>query len=416
MFFKLFKKIKINAHFTFEAGDYCFGFERIVSEDFKNYLSSNIKHWMGDEPACAIRWPECFDEHITLAMWDDKYLPRGIVVRKDYIRESRKVISLENSFNTLPKLSIPLRDFEHIFYKFSKEFNYASIFLNETCNIKCSMCFFHGDKFSKNRKKTRVALDEKNLTLFLDQLANKTPLLISASGEILLHPQLVEMLTIATQKNDHIVIGTNGLLFTNEIASKVLELGIDEVNFSVDGIDPEFYESVRIGSNFSKVVNNIISFRKLRDEGNFKTQISINCVLFDEIIPNQDRIIDFWKGKADKVSFLSERKDYLADNNELHRFSEIKEFACFEPFFEGPVLSPDGSLFPCCPLALVEWFETLPWIHNINNISIENAMKNYRQMMLQENSPLRLRCQACKFWVQSFKDSQAGMHHGVALD
>ena len=80
-------------------------------------------------------------------------------------------------------------------------------------------------------------------------------------GESLVHPEFKKFLTYAIQKRDEGCIGSvgwteNGMLFNESIAELVVELKLDFINFSLDGIG-QVNDNIRIGSKYSVIEKNI---------------------------------------------------------------------------------------------------------------------------------------------------------------
>jgi len=85
----------------------------------------------------------------------------------------------------------------------------------------------------------------------VDEAANigDVSLLLGIGGESLLHPDFVEMLEYAMSRRSKFCdVGffTNGTLFDEKVAEAVVRLGVDWVDFSIDGVG-EVTERVRRG-------------------------------------------------------------------------------------------------------------------------------------------------------------------------
>ena len=78
-------------------------------------------------------------------------------------------------------------------------------------------------------------------------------------GEAFLHKRAVEMCEYIKTKFPHIYLytSTNGLAFTEERARRLVQSGIDEVTFSIDGATPESYSQYRQRGDFNKAIANL---------------------------------------------------------------------------------------------------------------------------------------------------------------
>jgi hypothetical protein len=87
-------------------------------------------------------------------------------------------------------------------------------------------------------------------------------------GDPFVHPQAVEMIEYIKEKFPHIYLytSTNGLLLDNKKIKRLVNSGIDEITFSVDGPDQETYIRYRKGGDFNKVLRVMSKFVEERDK------------------------------------------------------------------------------------------------------------------------------------------------------
>ncbi len=142
------------------------------------------------------------------------------------------------------------------------------------CNARCTMCT------SRNcRRETRLMTDE----LFAKIVGELAPhsngikrITIQGLGEPLLDKQLETRIRMLKDAGAALVaFATNGSLMNAKRAAAILDCGVDEVTFSVDGITRETYEGIRIGLKFDEVMANIEQFVHLRNRIKAKTVIRI---------------------------------------------------------------------------------------------------------------------------------------------
>ncbi len=88
-------------------------------------------------------------------------------------------------------------------------------------------------------------------------------------GESFIHPKAIDMIHYAKSRYPHIYFfcSTNGLLLnTEEKLRKLVESGIDELTFSVDGAAQETYVRYRRGGDFDKVIGIIKRLAEIKRE------------------------------------------------------------------------------------------------------------------------------------------------------
>ena len=215
-----------------------------------------------------------------------------------------------------------------------------------TCNLNCQMCI-RGDR----------PVGMMNLNLFkqlIDEAADigKVLLFLHVGGESLLHPDFIEMLEYTMNKHDRfreVGFFTNGTLFTEKVADAVVRLGIDFVNFSVDGVG-DVTQNIRRGSNYETVKKNIQFLIELR--GNkLKPRVSIVTTITVQSDDELRNVQKEWMGKIDNVAF-GPQLDYdfrVMNLPHAQQFnpSWIIDHPCKMPFSWLCVLW-NGDLTYCC--------------------------------------------------------------------
>jgi radical SAM protein with 4Fe4S-binding SPASM domain len=84
-------------------------------------------------------------------------------------------------------------------------------------------------------------------------------------GEPTLHKDIVKFFTVA-KKNGHLLhLNTNGQLLNETLIRNLVDLGLDSIKFSFQGIDEKTYQEMRQDSNFNILINNIKTTYKIRD-------------------------------------------------------------------------------------------------------------------------------------------------------
>ncbi len=117
-------------------------------------------------------------------------------------------------------------------------------YLTEGCNLRCSHCWIQPKYQAEGRSYPALPLD-----LFRSIIEQARPLGLSAvkltGGEPLLHPQIYEILELIQIEELDLVVETNGVLCTPELARKMAAGRNPFVSVSLDGADAETHEWVR---------------------------------------------------------------------------------------------------------------------------------------------------------------------------
>ena len=149
------------------------------------------------------------------------------------------------------------------------------------CNLRCPGCGLGLIAASRKRR----TMPFETYTSVLDQLGPGLRLLFFYDyGESFLHPRAVEMLRCARSVNETMLIhcSTNGIPLRNETKQReVIDTGVDELLFSVDGASQEVYGRYRVGGDFEAVIKVMESMVRLRDSlGLSKPRIMWRYILF----------------------------------------------------------------------------------------------------------------------------------------
>lgn len=87
----------------------------------------------------------------------------------------------------------------------------------------------------------------------------------SGLGEPLTHPHILEMVRQVRARGLAVTIGSNGLLLDKAMSRELVELGVDRLVVSLDGVTPETYAGVR-GAMISTVLDNIRGLNEAKHE------------------------------------------------------------------------------------------------------------------------------------------------------
>ena len=79
-------------------------------------------------------------------------------------------------------------------------------------------------------------------------------------GEPFLNKQIFEWIgVIKSMGAGFVKTVTNGILLTDDMLIRVVESGLDSIEFSIDGQSPEENNTIRIGSDYQQVAETIKS-------------------------------------------------------------------------------------------------------------------------------------------------------------
>ena len=147
------------------------------------------------------------------------------------------------------------------------------------CNAKCPFCAVDQWDMSTPR------MSDQLFSKIVDELADHAETVrwvnIQRAGEPLLDKRLPSW--IARVKDAGIktvTMSTNASLLTEQKSRELLEAGLDELMISIDSVDKDEYEKLRVGLDYETVIENIRSFFAMREELRPDATVRVRGVLF----------------------------------------------------------------------------------------------------------------------------------------
>ena len=133
--------------------------------------------------------------------------------------------------------------------------------ITTACNLDCQMCI---------RRAWHEPIGTMPLATFrdlMDQVAVlPTPPIIHLGGygEPMAHAHFLEIVRLAKATGARVEMTTNGMLLTPEASSALIDLNLDRLVVSLDGVTPDHYEDIREGATFQTVIDNLMALRRLK--------------------------------------------------------------------------------------------------------------------------------------------------------
>ncbi len=224
-----------------------------------------------------------------------------------------------------------------------KEINYFPKYLEieayDGCNLNCVMCPLGKDIYDAGGSIPMNLFD--NIVDQLKKYSNWINLVcLSRNGEPLLNkkvPIMVKKLKDIGIKR--VNFSTNATALTEKKSLELLNSGLDEIRFSIDGHTKKTFEKIRKDATFEKVINNVLRFIELRNKSNFKTQVQIRLVEQKE---NEHEVGDwknFWLSKTVNGDVVASKKMH-SWGNELENYNGVEN----DKTFNKPCISPFSTL------------------------------------------------------------------------
>lgn len=131
--------------------------------------------------------------------------------------------------------------------------------INGVCSAHCSMCTI--DQWKRKPQVMSTETFSSILAKFLPYQEHLEYLTLHFCGEPLLDSSLPEKVNIAKNLNfKGVGFATNCTHLNENMAERLLKAGLDTIICSIDGINKETHESIRVRTNFDEIVRNVQQF------------------------------------------------------------------------------------------------------------------------------------------------------------
>ncbi|RQV94756.1 radical SAM protein [bacterium] len=230
------------------------------------------------------------------------------------------------------------------------------------CNLQCPLCPIGARELT--RKLGTMTLD--TFKRALDNLGPQVKVLaLWNQGEPTINDDLPEMVRIAHERGIYTMTSTNGMLMLRRnLIDRLIEAGLDEIIFSIDGLTPESYQIYRIGGHLEVVVEGMQTLRKRREELKSKTPRIIMQWL--PMKHNQHEIpylrakakqwgADTVEIKTAQVYTQQQYDDYLPDMEALRRYEQKgqrwetkRTYQSCKRLWFSTMVDWNGNVVPCC--------------------------------------------------------------------
>ncbi len=286
------------------------------------------------------------------------------------------------------------------------------------CNLRCVHCP-QGQGYPDRPDYHATYMNWDVYTKAIDEIAQHqiTLLRYSPDGEALIHPQFLDQTAYAKAKGVKPVgLTTNGVLLDNPaiengkrqakktMMERLLEIGIDLIDISLDAARKESYERVRVGANYHRVWSNIHRLLYYREKLKAPTKIMLSIIVQPEITQEEvDEFVKYWTPLVDRVIV----RGYLTNlgltpdkpGTVVDQLRDVERWPCPQ-FWKRTTIGADGSIRFC----VVDWLETTVLghigTHSIKELWHSDEYERLRQAHLEGRyADAHSLCGPCTDWM-----------------
>ncbi|MCI5968196.1 MAG: radical SAM protein [Helicobacter sp.] len=283
------------------------------------------------------------------------------------------------------------------------------------CNARCAMCAIEEwdreDKYMNDDLFHRISNELINHSNVIERVS------IFMGGEALLDKKLESRIKkLSTNGIQNIYFTTNASLLDATRAKEILESGVTQVDISIDSLNKEIYEKIRVNLKFDVVLENTLRFIKLRNAGDYKTRIRIRIT---EMLCNRDEVEsmeEFWNGVLDSkrgdavyskrlntkftdTNISKNASDFIGMKEYKQEAFDCNAYPCYALWNTSVILS-DGRVGMCCvDMGRSVIFGDLKTQTLQDVWQNSKALLKMRQVHLQGGRGCIAVCENCDTWV-----------------
>lgn len=267
-----------------------------------------------------------------------------------------------NQFDRKDKISIikglvkrnpaPSDSLQHCGYPPQWPLNYINLEPVNICNYHCELC-----RTNLRDWVPRKSASIKDARRIIAPIASNLQVvnLYGTRGEPLLHTDLeafVALVKSATAAKARVT--SNGSLVTERRAKGLLNAGLDQIVFAIDGLSQRSYAAYRKGGNLNQVIDNLKRFCELKSQGGYKTRVVFQFIPMTNNEHEIPGLAEFAYGlgvdmvKLKISTSATNNPDYRSKNASYRSHArQMEVFQCPQGL-DNLFIDPNGYCYPCC--------------------------------------------------------------------
>lgn len=311
------------------------------------------------------------------------------------------------------------------------------------CNKKCIICeHTYWDEPSEE-------VSFEDFKKIVDQFPSLIWFNPTGEGSAFLNKDFLKMLQYLKSKSLFVFFNDEFDLVDEEIAKKLIEIGVDRIEVSADGATRETYEKIKIGCNFDKLTKNLKTLSRLKKEMNSPTpELCFHYIITTLNVHELPQFVELIHSLGGKDAF---GKGSYVNFSGLLVFEQIKNFATEVPTeitqsvdktaeklnypvvfthpshekkppisecvaWSEPYVLIGGYVVPCCGVLMSNKREFLRK-HSFGNLlqkpfkEIWNSKryKKFRELVPKKKGPVPIFCAGCRVYNTTERERKYGV-------
>lgn len=278
--------------------------------------------------------------------------------------------------------------------------SYIEIETVNACNARCPMCTIN------DWERNYPIMKDDVFNKISDELIENKNYLKRVSlyrdGEPLIDKKLAKRIDkFKSAGINNTSIATNVSLLNKERSKDLLEAGLGLIIMSIDSMQKDVFEKIRVRLKFEEVIENAINFLKLRDKINPNCRVWIRMIKQESNQNEWSNYYNFWKKYASE-------KDRIYYHNIFNWGGQLENYKSIEKSFEPNlpcvalwslmVFFANGDV-PLCNVDYNNKFPTGNVMKNsIKEIWESKILNERREMHMSKNKKKISLCENCNVW------------------
>lgn len=320
------------------------------------------------------------------------------------------------------------------------------------CYLKCTMC---EHTYWKDKAYLNQDLTFEQFKKLVDSMPKLKWINLTGEGSSFLNPDFMKMLRYMKSKSVYVDFSHDFVFMTDEIARELIDLGIERIYFSIEGATKETYESIRVGANYDRVIDNIKRFVQLKKEMNspipelcfrmtfFKDNIheveqlidlihslgdtkdlgdepSINIVGLLEFKETKGWVREIPQDVVDRTDEKAKKYGYTMYWSHPTHIESMKPPLDYCTFWSEPYIMIGGYVLPCCGVLMSN---KRPFLEkyafgNINEKSFKEIWdseryKKFRKLVVNPKGKVPILCVGCRTFNNADRINKYGIAHDI---
>ena len=310
-----------------------------------------------------------------------------------------KIVENEKLKEYLTRRISPGKAFEQLL-KFPP---YLEIETVNACNARCPMCTIAD--WERGHKPMTDKLFGKIAEEVVQHAEDLTRVSLYRDGEPLIDKKLPDRVAVLKSGGiKNVSIATNVSLLTEDKSKDLLEAGLDTIIMSIDSLDKEVFESIRVRLNLEEVLENAQKFIELRNKIRPETRIWMRMI-------RQEGNKDEWQSYHDYWFERMSQQDRIYYHNIFNWGGQLSGYLPFEKTFEPnlPCVALWSLLVIFCngdvPLCNVDFNNRYPTgsvvTDSIEDLWMSKIVQQRRSLHMSGNKADISMCKNCNVWDES---------------